>query len=192
MRTSPSNNKLRIIAGSHRNRKISFVITDSTLKPTADRARETVFNWLNPYLPATKVLDAFAGSGIMGFEALSRGAKKVVALEHNPHYYNQMQANAQLLKLTDHQSILTNAEHWLGNNTSQLKNYDIIFLDPPFQTNLLASSLAQLLPNLSSGTLVYTEQVQKNALDIFNIFNKLKIIKHKVMGNNLLQLTQIT
>jgi 16S rRNA (guanine966-N2)-methyltransferase len=134
-------NQVRIIGGKHRGRKVSFPpIAD--LRPTPDRVRETLFNWLNPGLPQSRCLDLFAGSGVLGLEALSRGAEFVVFVEKNPTAADSIQTNADTFHETAFQIIHGNVLSWLEAQTQVLKTkentFDVVFLDPPYQSNLLS------------------------------------------------------
>ena len=91
-----SRNQLRIIAGDWRGRKLSFADVEG-LRPTPDRVRETLFNWLAPMIRGARCLDLFAGSGALGLEALSRGAAQVVMLDQHPKVIKQLQSNLQAL-----------------------------------------------------------------------------------------------
>lgn len=126
-------NKLRIIGGQWRGRKISFVNGDG-LRPTSDRVRETLFNWLAPVIIDANCLDLFAGSGALGFEALSRGAAHVDWVDSSPTAVQHLQENLELLK--------GSGNVWLDQAQNRLRKYqnkyDIIFLDPPFTQDLLA------------------------------------------------------
>ncbi len=126
-------NKLRIIGGQWRGRKVSFPNSEG-LRPTSDRVRETLFNWLAPIIPNANCLDLFAGSGALGFEALSRGAAHIDLVDSSPTVVRHLQENLHLLN--------GNGSVWLEQAQSRLqhcqKKYDIIFLDPPFAQNLLA------------------------------------------------------
>src|SRR5689334_13621175 len=118
---------IRIIGGTWRGRKL-LVPDVPHLRPTPDRVRETLFNWLAPVLPGAHCLDAFAGSGALGFEALSRGAAQVVMVDESPVVIKHLQAQAVILKTTQ-------AEIYRANVPQQLKKpakpFDIVFLDPP-------------------------------------------------------------
>lgn len=133
-------NQIRIIGGIWRSRKITFP-NDATLRPTPDRVRETLFNWLTPYIVEANCLDVFAGSGALSFEALSRGAVNVVCLDKNPAAIAALKNNQVLLQSTALEIIEADALTWLqGNGTS----FDIVFLDPPYQANLLPDTFALL------------------------------------------------
>lgn len=149
-------NHVRIIAGCWRSRRLSFP-TELGLRPTGDRIRETLFNWLAPHLPGARCLDAFAGSGALGFEALSRGAREVVFLETNPATLRSLLDNKAQLNAEDASIIQADALNWLKQ--AQYPAFDIIFLDPPFADNLQQRCLEQIANSdlLHSGTLIYVE-----------------------------------
>ncbi len=131
---------VRIIAGRWRGRKL--VVPDvSGLRPTPDRVRETVFNWLQNSIADSRCLDLFSGSGVLGFESASRGAKHVDMVELDAKAAIQLQDNCQLLDATNCHIIQNSAQRFLMNNSMQ---YDIVFIDPPYQADLWAE-IAQLL-----------------------------------------------
>lgn len=125
--------QLRIIGGSWRGRKIDFV-TEPGVRPTPDRIRETLFNWLQTSIAGTRCLDLFSGSGALGFEALSRGASEVVMIEQSSAAIKQLRTNASLLKTDSAQVEQCNADNYLQRPAQP---FDIIFLDPPFGTDTL-------------------------------------------------------
>ena len=129
-----SRNQLRIIAGQWRGRRLPFPDAEG-LRPTGDRIRETLFNWLSPQLHSSHCLDAFAGSGALGFEALSRGAAEVVMIESNPAVFRQLQASRELLGATGATLVKDSAPQWLA--TADCRPFDVVFLDPPFAGDLL-------------------------------------------------------
>jgi 16S rRNA (guanine966-N2)-methyltransferase len=139
-------NQIRIIGGSFRGRKITF--PDSLgLRPTPDRVRETLFNWLSPVIREAKCLDLFAGSGALSFEAISRGAKQVVMLEKAYPVFQSLQAQANALQITnlDLQSIdiqHIDSQSYLANST--VDPFDIVFVDPPYGSGLLLPSIELL------------------------------------------------
>lgn len=133
MKSRQQSGKLRIIGGIWRGRKLTIADVEG-LRPTTDRVRETVFNWLQPQLNGASCLDLFSGSGALGFEAASRGAAEVVLLEKNRKVINILQAQAALLKADNIQVIETDTMLWLG---VAKQAYDVIFLDPPFGLNLV-------------------------------------------------------
>lgn len=142
---------LRIIGGQWRSRKLSFPAIEG-LRPTLDRVRETVFNWLQFEVEGRQVLDVFAGSGALGLEALSRGAHSAVFIEKNPIAAKQLQQNLGLLNASHGQVINADALQWL-QNTPLTAN--LVFLDPPFHLGLLQPALDVL--QLPTGALIYIE-----------------------------------
>lgn len=149
--------ELRIIAGRFRHRRLRFPAL-SGLRPTSDRVRETLFNWLQAVLPGARCLDLFAGSGALGFEALSRGAAEVVFVERSPEAIGALRENAEKLQLPRTAACfeLADAARYLQSPASP---FDIVFLDPPFDSGMLASSLVALdgAGWLAPGALVYVE-----------------------------------
>ncbi|ASP38118.1 16S rRNA (guanine(966)-N(2))-methyltransferase RsmD [Bacterioplanes sanyensis] len=154
------NQQLRIIGGEWRSRRLRFPAIDG-LRPTMDRVRETLFNWLQFDIEGARVLDAFAGSGALGFEALSRGAKEVVFLEKNPKAALQLKDNLKTLQARNAQVWAGDALLWLADNPEP---YDLVFLDPPFGQNLLQPALQQL--TLLPGALVYIEHESQLSPDL--------------------------
>jgi len=151
-------NTLRIIAGQWRGRKLSFA-TAPGLRPTPDRVRETLFNWLQGYLHEAHCLDLFAGSGALAFEALSRGAAHVTLIEQHPAAIQQLTQNIHLLKTDKATLIQADAFDYLDQ---QPYPFDIIFLDPPFGKNYLPTLLKQITEKqlLQKNGLVYLEYEQ--------------------------------
>jgi len=129
--------RLRIITGEFRHRRINFSV-GKDLRPTAARIRETLFNWLTPDIVGKICLDLFAGSGILGFEALSRGARSVTFVDNNRATVKQLAKNGRLLK-TDKYNIIHGDYRKAFDQT-----YDIIFLDPPYSLRLLPQLLEQV------------------------------------------------
>ena len=151
---------LRIIAGEHRGRRLPIPDLPG-LRPTADRVRETLFNWLAPWLPGARCLDLFAGSGALGLEAVSRGAALVLLVERAAPAVRQLQANRETLRASTARIIEADALELLrGEDPSTLGGpFDIVFLDPPFADALLDPALRALCerPWLAAGALVYWE-----------------------------------
>lgn len=133
--------QLRIIAGQWRSRKLP-VANVRGLRPTADRVRETAFNWLAMITPGARVLDVFSGTGALAMEALSRGASCATMLEVSPIAARTLESNLALLNAEQAQVIATDSLSWLNRPASQ--SFDLVFLDPPFRLNLLAP-VCQLL-----------------------------------------------
>jgi 16S rRNA (guanine966-N2)-methyltransferase len=134
MQAQPPNGKLRIIAGKWRGRKFS-VPPLPDVRPTPNRVRETLFNWLAPVITDSRCLDLFTGSGALGLEALSRGASKVVFIDQSPIVVRHIQAQLQQLSVRNAIVKKENALAYLSHPPS--KPFDIIFLDPPFNQNLI-------------------------------------------------------
>ena len=132
---------LRIIGGQWRGRKLQFPAI-SGLRPTPDRVRETLFNWLQQAILGSRCLDLFAGSGALGLEALSRGAATVVMVESHLLAVRQLQQHLTTLNCTQGQVLQQDALAYLRQTPVQ--GFDIVFLDPPFHQNLLAPCLEQL------------------------------------------------
>ena len=139
-------NQLRIIGGEWKRRQLPFATIEG-LRPTPDRVRETLFNWLMWDIQNTKVLDICAGSGALSFEALSRGAAQVVMIEPNPIQAKFLTDNLQLLKVTSQHAKLkiATAQHTLPTLKEQ---FDVVFLDPPYSLDLW-EELAQLADPLT-------------------------------------------
>ncbi|WP_432460751.1 MULTISPECIES: 16S rRNA (guanine(966)-N(2))-methyltransferase RsmD [unclassified Agarivorans] len=150
--------QVRIIAGQWRGRKLK-VLNSQGLRPTTDRVKETVFNWLSPYLPNSHCLDLFSGSGSLGFEALSRFAAFTSFVEKDPQAAHQLKVNLQLLDVSSQQAKLINQDalQWLKQTPAE--GYDIVFIDPPFRCDLLEVSCQLLNENgwLNTNALMYLE-----------------------------------
>jgi 16S rRNA (guanine966-N2)-methyltransferase len=149
-------NSVRIIAGAWRGRRVHFPDMPA-LRPTPDRVRETLFNWLQHSIAGTRCLDLFAGSGALGLEALSRGASEVVFVEQFPAAARTLQE--QLVRLgggSKGRVMEMGAARFLRTPP---KAFDIVFLDPPFGTNALAEYVPMLDSGqwLAAGSLVYLE-----------------------------------
>jgi len=150
---------LRIIGGEWRSRKISFPAIEG-LRPTPDRVRETLFNWLQTYTPGSCGLDLFCGSGALGLEALSRGAQHVTFVDQAPEVVHQLKSNLQLLKAQNAEVITASVMTWLEQRvTDEEARYDLVFLDPPFRKELI-EKVAVLLESrnlLRDGAIIYIE-----------------------------------
>lgn len=146
-------NSVRIIAGQWRRKTLSFPDQDG-LRPTADRVRETLFNWLGQDLPGLQCLDLFAGSGALAFEAASRRAAHVIAIERNPVAYRNLLSSKAQLSASTVEIIQADALLWLARSTAQ---FDVIFADPPFAADLLGEVLRLALPRLTPEGLLYIE-----------------------------------
>ncbi|WFE67832.1 16S rRNA (guanine(966)-N(2))-methyltransferase RsmD [Thiomicrospira sp. R3] len=146
-KSDPDLGEIRIIGGEWRGRKLP-VVSQSGLRPTSDRMRETLFNWLQFELPGARCLDAFAGTGALGFEALSRGAASVVFVDKNAEVVRQLTANSQLLNARNAQVFHADSQAWLSQlvlSSSYLDALDIVFIDPPFYLGLVDPFLEVLI-----------------------------------------------
>lgn len=146
-------NSVRIIGGEYRSRILHF--PDATgLRPTPDRVRETLFNWLGQRLHGLTCLDAFAGSGALGFEAASRGAERVLMLERDGKAHAALKQNATLLQTRCVDILQMDALAYLAE-AGEL--FDVIFLDPPFDQNLLLPAVQSAATRLRAGGKIYAE-----------------------------------
>lgn len=147
--------KLRIIGGRWRSRVLP-VIEQQGLRPTPDRVRETLFNWLQAEVPDARCLDLFAGSGALGFEAASRGAASLLMLEKQATVCDVLKSNIKLLGAENIQLQQCDALQWLVSAT---ETYDLVFVDPPYNTDLLARSCQLLEQNhlLANEAYIYLE-----------------------------------
>lgn len=150
--------QVRIIGGKWRSRKLTFS-GESGIRPTPDRVRETLFNWLNPTIQDAYCLDLFSGSGALGFEALSRGARFVVMVDQSPQVVDQLKSNAQLLQISSDQLTIYQATIPKSEITFAPQPFDIIFLDPPFHQQLIPVCCHWLEEKrwVKSNTLLYIE-----------------------------------
>lgn len=146
--------QLRIIGGTHRSRVIEFD-PKSGVRPTPDRVRQTLFDWLTPVINGTQCLDLFAGSGALGLEAISRGAAKVTFIETAKRQTELIRANLQKLRAELQADLMANDALTFLEQTSL--RFDIVFLDPPFDKPLLAPALEKLTPHLAPINRVYLE-----------------------------------
>ena len=155
-------NTLRIIGGRWRSRKLNFISAEG-LRPTPDRVRETLFNWLQSYISDAHCLDLFAGSGALGLEALSRGASSVVFIEKHHAAAKQLEQNLDVLKAVNTVENMS-AENYLANAHQP---FDIIFLDPPFRKNFLPKILDNIIQQqlLKTNSLVYLEHEAEESYD---------------------------
>ncbi|MCA0900020.1 MULTISPECIES: 16S rRNA (guanine(966)-N(2))-methyltransferase RsmD [Microbulbifer] len=154
--------QLRIIGGRWRGRKVAFAPIEG-LRPTGDRLRETLFNWLQFHLPDARCLDLFAGSGALGLEALSRGAAHVDFVELDGGAARTLREQLKLLQAAGGEVHNCTAEVFTSQSGPA---YDVVFVDPPFARNLWADTLNALAQSqrLSTGTLVYVESPRDNVI----------------------------
>ncbi len=147
---------MRIIGGVWKGSVLHFPAL-ADLRPTPDRVRETLFNWLGQDLTAAHCLDLFSGSGSLGFEAASRGAARVVLVERDRAAVLALRANAERLSANALQVIGGAASAFLSASNER---FDVVFLDPPFRQNILAEVLERLPRVLNPGARVYVEAPQ--------------------------------
>ena len=146
---------VRIIGGTWRGRKLRFPAS-AAIRPTPDRVRETLFNWLGARTPGARALDLFAGSGALGLEALSRGAAHVTFVEHDEAAVRELRARLAAWQADDARVVRADALRYLAG---EARPFDLVFLDPPFASELLGGA-ARLLEErhwLKPGALVYVE-----------------------------------
>jgi len=161
--TRPGNSKatklgeVRIIGGDWRGRKLP-VLNAEGLRPTSDRVRETLFNWLQFEIPGAKCLDVFAGSGALSFEALSRGAKQATLLELGAANSNQLKQNLQTLNVSNASVEQVDSLQWLAQTAKE--SFDVVFLDPPFHREFMQNTVDLLFKNgyLNDQAWLYLEQ----------------------------------
>jgi len=146
-------NQVRIIAGEYRRRLLSFPDA-AGLRPTLDRVRETLFNWLGQTLQGVSCLDAFAGSGALGFEAASRGAARVLLLEKESRALAALRRNAAELQAVQIEVRAADALHYLATSGER---FDVIFLDPPFAADLMGRTLCLAVGCLRPEGKIYAE-----------------------------------
>lgn len=164
MRTNKPPNQLRIIAGRWRGRKLAFAPVPG-LRPTPDRVRETLFNWLSPVIAGTRCLDLYAGSGALGLEAASRGAAEVVLVDSSASVAGTLRQELQRLDAGQVRVLQAEASVYLRGSAQP---YDIVFLDPPFREGQLDGIIRQLEDGgwLAADAWVYLETERLQTLDL--------------------------
>ena len=149
--------EVRIVGGRFKRSKLP-VADKPGLRPTPDRVRETLFNWLGPDLSGWRCLDAFAGSGALGFEAASRGAAEVLLLESDADLVRSLRASRQRLQAAALRVERADAIAWMAR--APAGTFDLVLLDPPFDSELAARSLPLALRLASAEGLIYLECAQ--------------------------------
>lgn len=172
--------EVRVIAGLWRGRKLPVLNADG-LRPTTDRVKETLFNWLMMDVPNARCLDCFAGSGSLGIEALSRQAQAVTFLEKFANAANQLKKNLANLKTDKGIVHHTDSLQFLAQKNSG-KPFDIVFVDPPFHHNFVPQVLTHLAQNgwLANNALIYIE-TEKNHAPL-QLPEPWQVIKEKTAG----------
>ena len=185
MRTAKTGNKsqpgrLRIVAGKWRSRLLDIADVPG-LRPTSERIRETLFNWLAPRIAGARCLDLFAGTGALGLEALSRGAAETVFVEKSPIAAQTLRNNIEALDASVATVHMSDARDFLRG--SNVGNFDIVFLDPPFATDML-DELCRLLDEVSifaHGAQIYVEE-DRNRPEV-ELPSRWRVLKSKNAGN---------
>lgn len=155
-KTASNSSSLRIIGGEWRGRRLQFPEIEG-LRPTPDRVRETLFNWLMPVIAGARCLDLFAGSGALGLEALSRGAASVTFVDLSRQVKQSIEANLALLKTNRARVYASDALSW--TQQAPAEQFDILFLDPPFRKQMLTACCETLEARgmLAPGAYIYIE-----------------------------------
>lgn len=154
---------VRIIGGRWRGTKLP-VADAAGLRPTSDRTRETLFNWLQPALPGARALDLFAGSGALGFEALSRGAREALLVERDARLCESLRATAQRLPGGEAATVVqADAPAFL--RAPLHGRYDLVFVDPPFAADLWDEVLARLDDWVGDDARLYVESPLQRSID---------------------------
>ena len=151
-----SRGTVRIVGGTWRGRKLP-VVDSPGLRPSGDRCRETLFNWLQPHIEGVRCADLFAGTGALGFEAASRGARQVTLVERSRSISAVLSESAAMLGATAVEVVTADALEWLARCAPA--SLDIVFIDPPFDSDLAEDALQSLLQRrtLAPGAMVYVE-----------------------------------
>lgn len=168
---------IRIISGKHRGRKLPVLMAEG-LRPTTDRVKETVFNWLMPYIQDSICLDCFAGSGGLGFEALSRGARSITLVELNKTAAQQLEKNKALLQAKELTVENTNTLDYLKHCSQK---FSLVFIDPPFRKGLTEQTINLLNNNLlTDDAIIYVEMESEE--NIQSIPSNWQLLKEKKAG----------
>ncbi len=154
--------KLRIVAGTLRGSRIDVIERDG-LRPTSDRVRETLFNWLAPMIAGTRCLDLFAGTGALGIEAISRGAGSCTFIERDRDLARHLQATLDRLKIDNAHVVNADAMNWLSGPAQA---FDLVFLDPPFSAGLWGDAAARLESGgwLADAAMIHVESAVGSSL----------------------------
>lgn len=168
---------VRIIGGQWRGTRLPVADVDG-LRPSADRVRETLFNWLSPKLPGTRVLDLFAGSGVLGLEALSRGAREALLVERDPRLVESLHACVARLQAGDQARVLR-ADALALLRAPLHGHFDLVFLDPPFDADLWGAVLELLPPWLAADAWLYMEAPAADARRINALAHAASWLPHR-------------
>lgn len=182
-KSSHQADSLRIIGGQWRSRKISFTEVPG-LRPTTDRVRETLFNWLQPVIVDAHCLDLFAGSGALGFEALSRGASQCLFVDNHPQCIESIKANLEMLSATGGYTTLDDSQQILQKPPTQFspERFNIVFIDPPYAMDCALHCCHLLVENgwLMSGAYIYIESA--NPIEESQLPANWQLYRHKKAG----------
>jgi 16S rRNA (guanine966-N2)-methyltransferase len=181
MAISKARGHVRIIGGQWRGRQVK-VVAHGSLRPTPDFVRETIFNWLTGYVQDARCLDLFAGTGVLGFEALSRGAKFVTFVDNFVPAIKEIAHSAKHLSAENHcETVLSDGVRWLKHQ-GQHAPYDLVFLDPPYASMFLYPAMALLAEKqlVHERTLIYAES--DSELKLHKLPVNWQLLKHKVKG----------
>jgi 16S rRNA (guanine966-N2)-methyltransferase len=172
--------RLRIVAGNWRSRLLDIADVEG-LRPTSERIRETLFNWLAPRIHGARCLDLFAGTGALGLEALSRGARSAVFVERSPVAARQLQKNIDLLNAENARVLQMKSSDFLRGHSAE--RFDIVLLDPPFAEDLLSETCRLLEEGamLADGAVVYLELGREQ--DPPTMPGDWQVLKDKTAGN---------
>ena len=177
---SKNRGKVRITSGEWKNRNLEVPDIDG-LRPTSERVRETLFNWLMPSIHKSVCLDLFAGSGSLGFEALSRGARHCTFVEKSKLAFRQIKTTRTILNAMNSEAHNCDAIDFLSSVHNH--NFNLVFLDPPFSDDYLISSIESIheYQLVSSGGYIYIEFNKNN--DLFDLPDNWSVIRKKIYGN---------
>ncbi|MBR78687.1 MAG: 16S rRNA (guanine(966)-N(2))-methyltransferase RsmD [Woeseiaceae bacterium] len=177
---SKNRGKVRITSGEWKNRNLEVPDIDG-LRPTSERVRETLFNWLMPSIHKSVCLDLFAGSGSLGFEALSRGAKHCTFVEKSKLAFSQIKTTRTSLNAVNSEVHNCDAIDFLSSVHNH--NFNLVFLDPPFSDDYLISSIESIheYQLVSSGGYIYIEFNKNN--DLSDLPDNWSVIRKKIYGN---------
>ncbi|MBY7843187.1 16S rRNA (guanine(966)-N(2))-methyltransferase RsmD [Vibrio fluvialis] len=170
--------QVRIISGLWRGRKLPVHDAEG-LRPTTDRVKETLFNWIAQDIPHARCLDLFAGSGGLGFESASRQADKVTMLEMNPQAFAQLKTNIAALKASNIEAVNTDTLAYLKQPGQA---YDVVFIDPPFRQGLLQETVQLLEQNgwLAANAMIYIESEKE--LPLTELPESWQLYREKLAG----------
>ena len=177
---SKNRGKVRITSGEWKNRNLEVPDIDG-LRPTSERVRETLFNWLMPSIHKSVCLDLFAGSGSLGFEALSRGARHCTFVEKSKLAFRQIKTTRTILNAMNSEAHNCDAIDFLSSVHNH--NFNLVFLDPPFSDDYLISSIESIheYQLVSRGGYIYIEFNKNN--DLFDLPDNWSVIRKKIYGN---------